>query len=138
VYGLGYESVVKNMLFGFRFGNMRRQVYSREIDVASSEFHLSRRRLVRIVLTASPLFMLSGLAYYFEQPFGMWFSAAIALFVILWQIVFYGYERPGDERAIDVTNIYPRPYLIGIGIFWLGLIAFVAWRLWVQFPGHQH
>jgi hypothetical protein len=57
-------------------------------------------------------------------------------FLILWQIIFYGYARPGDERAINATNFYPRSYLMGISIFWLGLIAFVIWRLWVQFPGH--
>jgi hypothetical protein len=125
------------MKSGARFDDTRREVYSREIDPKKSTFHLSRRRQLWIALTVSPLLLLTILAYWLEQPFGLWFSAAMAAMLGGWQVLFYGFARARDERALDVTNFYPRGYLVFIFTVLAALIAFVTWRLWVQFPGHH-
>lgn len=126
------------MKWTFGFNNTFREVYSRQIDPRQDRFHLSRSRLVHILLTVSPFLLVSAVAYYFRQPFGVWFSAAFGAFLALWQVIFYGYARTGDEHVLEITHIYSRRYLIFIGTFWFILIALVSWRLWVLAPGHPH
>jgi hypothetical protein len=127
----------KQVKWTFGFDNTFREVYSRQIDPTQDRFHLSRSRLVHILLTVSPFLLVSAVAYYFVQPFGVWFSAACGAFLALWQVIFYGYARAGDEHVLEVTNFYSRRYLIFVGTFWLVLIALVSWRLWALAPGHQ-
>jgi len=124
-------------IFGVRFDNTKRGVYAREIDPAKSTFHLSRRRVLRIALTVAPMLLLAVLAYRLEQPFGLWFSAGMAVMLGGWQVLFYGYARSGEERALDADNFYPRGYVVVMLTLLFALAAFVTWRLWVQFPGHQ-
>jgi hypothetical protein len=119
------------------FNSTFREVYSRQIDPKHDRFHLSRSRLVHILLTVSPFLLVSAVAYYFVQPFGLWLSAACGAFLALWQVIFYGYARAVDEHLIEVTHFYSRRYLIFIGTFGLILIAWVSWRLWVMAPGPQ-
>jgi hypothetical protein len=121
----------------FGFDNTYREVYSRQIDPMRERFHLSRSTLIHVLLTVSPFLLVSAVAYYFEQTFGVWFSAACGAFLALWQVIFCGYARAGDEHVLEVTNFYSRRYLIFVGTFWLILIALVSWRLWVLAPGRQ-
>jgi hypothetical protein len=122
------------MRMGTRFDNTAGQVADGETDPRKTKFHLSRSLLLRIgVVTILPMLLLSALAYYLEQYFGMALAIGWFGFAALWQALAYGYGL-SSEKELAATNYYPHVYLI-FGLTCLfGMVGFIAWRLWERFP----
>jgi hypothetical protein len=115
--------------------NTKRSAFSREIDLKSSRFHLSRHEFLRIILGSSAMLSMAGLAFYFEQYAVMWIAIAWAVAVGLWQLAFYGYmSNPKDKKSLAVTNFYSKGTLIFLASFWTVLIVGVAIALYFKLP----
>ena len=113
----------------------QRDVFSREVDLKKSQFQLSRRALIRIVLGFAIFLLPIWLAYHFEQYPQMWMAIGFAILISAFQLLFYGYESsPKDEAALKVTNFYSKGVLIFLVIFWSVLIGGVSVALYLKLP----
>lgn len=122
------------MRWNFSFDRTYREVLSREIDFKKSKFNISRRTLIRISLWSLPLLLVATAGYYFEQYVPMGMAIFAAVFIALWQILFYGFSPnlKDDERVIEVTNHYSKGTLIFFACFWTMLIVGVSVALYLK------
>ena len=113
------------MKFGFAKDATSRQVFSKTIDLRTAKFSLAAPVRRRIILNCLAYVPLSALCLYIGHLWIGLMVLALAAFVVVWQVVGYGFGMVTPER-LAITHFYSRKSLIFIGCFWLLLLCAVG------------
>lgn len=113
------------MRFGFAKDATFRQVFSTTIDPGTAKFSLAAPVRRRIILNGLAYVPLSALCLYVGHPWIGLMVLALAAFVVVWQVVGYGFGMVTPEQ-LAITHFYSRRYLIFVAGFWLLLLCVVG------------
>ena len=117
----------------FEYG--KRVQIRKEIPLSELRFRIPRRRLVRQCLLSAVLMAIPIGALFLDIDRELqWFALGFTTLFIAMSFLFSGVFSDEELEEVDPASHYGRGTLIGIGIFWLLLIAGVAWAMYVQFP----
>jgi len=113
------------MKFGFAKDSTFRPVCNKTIDLRTAKFSLAAPVRRRSILNCLAYVPLGALCVYVGHPWIGLMVLALGAFVLVWQVVGYGFGMVSPER-LAITRFYSKKYLIFVGCFWLILLSVVG------------